>query len=202
MTDFFKLIEDKKIEIPDNMRELLQECKSLTVFDTTEEIAEASTGGKENMSFDVKYEIPGKGEYTEAVIHRVKNGISANYTDSYMRKRDPNTMVIGDSKPTGKPRYQDRFGYPFADIQKETFEWMKKQDLALFFYFAGRDKMGVGGVAIAPANAAFFCMGLSMLQQTISTKTIEEGFKVESVIYVAPPFRHTHFEGKQIVVHN
>ncbi len=202
MTDFFKLIEDKKIEIPENMRDLLKECKSLTVFDTTEEIAEATTGGKNNISFDVKYDIPGKGEYVEAIVHKVKNGISANYTDTYMRRRDPNTMVIGDDLPTGKIRFQDRFGYPFADVQKETFEWMKKQDLSLFFYFAGRDNMGSGGIAIAPANAAFFCMGLSMLQKTISTKTMEEGFKVESVIYVAPPFRHTHFDGKQIVVHN
>ena len=188
MTDFFKLIENKQIEIPENMRELLKECKSLTVFDTTEESAEAATGGKNNISFDVKYDVPGKGEYVEAVVHKVKNGISANYTDTYMRRRDPNTMVIGDDKPTGKTRFQDRFGYPFADVQKETFEWMKKQDLALFFYFAGRDNMGIGGLAIAPANAAFFCMGLSMLQKTISTKDLDKNFKVESVIVVTQAF--------------
>src|SRR5690606_9537993 len=27
-------------------------------------------------------------------------------------------------------------------------------------------------------------------------------FKPQAVVYVAPPFRHTHFNGKQIVVHN
>ena len=29
-----------------------------------------------------------------------------------------------------------------------------------------------------------------------------EGYKPRAIIYVAPPFRHTHFEGKQVVVHN
>lgn len=27
-------------------------------------------------------------------------------------------------------------------------------------------------------------------------------FEPKAVIYVAPPFRHTHFNGKQVVVHN
>ena len=29
-----------------------------------------------------------------------------------------------------------------------------------------------------------------------------EGYKPRAIIYVAPPFRHTHFDGKQVVVHN
>lgn len=28
------------------------------------------------------------------------------------------------------------------------------------------------------------------------------GFSPRAIVYVAPPFRHTHFEGKQVVVHN
>ena len=35
-----------------------------------------------------------------------------------------------------------------------------------------------------------------------ATDDIPANFKIESVIYVAPTFRHTHFNGKQIVVHN
>ena len=36
----------------------------------------------------------------------------------------------------------------------------------------------------------------------LSEDEIPEGFDIESIIYVAPPFRHTHFNGKQKVVHN
>ena len=30
----------------------------------------------------------------------------------------------------------------------------------------------------------------------------ERDFEPKAIIYVAPPFRHSHFEGKQVVVHN
>jgi hypothetical protein len=57
-------------------------------------------------------------------------------------------------------------------------------------------------MAIAPANAAFFSMGLAMLQKIIPLDAIPEGAEVKAVLLVAPPFRHSHFNGKQIVVHN
>jgi hypothetical protein len=40
-----------------------------------------------------------------------------------------------------------------------------------------------------------------MLQKIIPLKELQDQFVVDSVIYVAPTFRHTHFNGKQIVVH-
>ena len=45
-------------------------------------------------------------------------------------------------------------------------------------------------------------MGLAMLQVMIPTTDIPDNFAIDSIIYVAPTFRHTHFDGKQIVVHN
>jgi hypothetical protein len=170
------------------------------VFNTTDELAVAATNGKNQ--FEVKYDIPGKGEYTEAVVQRVKNGISANYTEPYMRRRDPGTMSIADDLPSDKTRFKDKFGYEFSSLQKETFDWMKQQDLAVFFYFAGRVGIGSLGLAIAPANAGFFAMGLSMLQEIVSLDELKSDAEIKSVIYVAPVFRHTHFDGKQVVVHN
>lgn len=202
MENLLRSFKQKRISLPTELVDILVGCKSLTVFNSSEELSIASTGGLQNNEFEVKYEVEGIGIYTEAVIHRVKNGISANYTDPYMRRRDPDTMVIADSKPTDKPRFKDRFNYEFDSLRTLTFEWLKKQDLAVFFFFAGRDGIGVGGIAIAPANAAFFAMGLSMLQQIIPIEELSEGFEVSSVIYIAPPFRHTHFDGRQIVVHN
>jgi hypothetical protein len=196
------ILEEKNIHLPENILYVLQECKSLTLFDSTLDLADAATGGKENLEYHVKYTIPEKGEYTEVVVHRVKNGISANYTEPYMRRRDPGTMTIADDLPTDKKRFSEKYGYDFSSLQEETFDWLKKQDLACFFYFAGRDSIGSTGIAIAPANAAFFAMGLSMLQQIIPVQDLIPGTEIESAIFVAPVFRHTHFDGKQVVVHN
>ncbi len=200
MTDLWSTLKDKKIILPEAIVDILSHCQGFTVFNTSEELAEASTAGK--TRFEVSYQVEGKGLYTEAIVHKVKNGISANYTEAYMRRRDPDTMVIADNQPTDKPRFTDRFGYDFEKLRTETFDWLKQQDLGIFFYFAGQKGIGSTGMAIAPVNAAFFSMGLSMLQKIVPVDELPSGYHLESVIYVAPPFRHTHFEGKQIVVHN
>jgi hypothetical protein len=119
-----------------------------------------------------------------------------------MRRRDPDTMAIADSLPSDKENFKQKYGYEFKSLKSETFEWLEKQELAVFFYFAGNEKIGVGGLAIAPANAGFFAMGLSMLQRIIPVDKIWDRFLIDSIIYVAPTFRHTHFDGKQVVVHN
>ncbi|KJF41951.1 DUF4914 family protein [Draconibacterium sediminis] len=201
-SDFKTKLDKKGVKLPENIQNVLSACKSFTCYNTTEELADAATNGKENNEFAVSYDIEGKGTFTEAIVHRVQNGISVNYTEAYMRRRDPGTMVIGDDKPTGKQRFSEKYNYPFSDIQKETFDWLKENDLAVFFYFAGRQGIGSLGIAIAPANAGFFAMGLSMLQEIVAIDELAENSELKSVIYVAPVFRHTHFEGKQVVVHN
>ncbi len=201
MKDLLKILEKKQITLPDNVSALLSSCRKYTLFDTVDQLALAATGGENNSSFEVKYTIPGKGEYTEAIVHRVSNGISANYTEPYMRRRDPDTMFIADELPTDKVYFKDRFGYDFESLQSETLDWLQEQKLAVFFYFAGREKIGVSGIAIAPANAGFFAMGLSMLQKIMPVADLPDQYTIDSVIYVAPTFRHTHFEGKQVVVH-
>mgnify|MGYP000246035217 CR=1 FL=1 len=202
MNDLLNVLNDKNIVIPENIREVLSECKGYTVYNTNEELSDAATNGKDNAEFDVKYDVPGKGVYIEAVVQRVKNGISANYTEPYMRRRDPDTMVIADSQPTDKKRFTDKYGYDFSGLQTETFDWLKNQELAVFFYFAGRENIGSLGIAIAPANAAFFALGLSMLQEMVAVEELKNNSSIQSVIFVAPVFRHTHFDGKQVVVHN
>ena len=202
MKDLYQTLEAKNITLPKNISALLLGCKNLTVFNDTDALAIAACNGAENDQFAVKYDIPGKGEFTEAIVHRLRNGISANYTEAYMRRRDPDTMVIADKLPSDKQRFSDKYGYEFSSLQKETFAWMKEQELSVFFYFAGRAGIGSLGVALVPSNAAFFAMGLSMLQEIVPVDQLEEGAKIRSFIVVAPVFRHTHFEGKQVVVHN
>lgn len=202
MTNLLETLASRGVKLTPSLIDVLSNCKGLKVFNTTEELAAASTGGLENETYEVKYEIPGKGVYTEAVVNRVTNGISANYTEAYMRRRDPNTMVIADDKPTDKVRFKNKYGYDFSVLRKETEDWLKGQELAVFFYFAGSHNIGAGGIAVCPTNAAFFAMGLAMLQQIVPVEQVDDKFSFDSVIYVAPTFRHTHFDGKQVVVHN
>lgn len=201
MNDIFEQLKKKKIMLPAEVSGIMKNCKRLTLYDSVDQLVVAAVGGEDNDSFEVKYNIPGKGEFTEAVVHKVTNGISANYTEAYMRRRDPDTMVVADDLPSDKIRFREKFGYDFEVLREETLQWLMEQELAAFFYFAGGEKIGVGGIAVAPANAGFFAMGLSMLQRIIPVGSLPEQFAVDTVIFVAPTFRHTHFGGKQVVVH-
>ena len=71
MSQLISNLEKVGAKLPAELLELLSSCKSYTVFDTVEQLAVAALGGAENSTFEVKYDIPGKGEFTEAIIHRV-----------------------------------------------------------------------------------------------------------------------------------
>lgn len=202
MSDFFELIRERNITLPDNVIDVLEGCPGFRFFGSTDELSEAATLGRENDQYEVSYPIPGGKVFTEAVVHRVKNGIAVNYPEPYMRRRDPGTMAIADDAPSDKKRFNEKYGYEFSQLQQETYSWLKEQKLSVFLYFAGRMGIGSTGIAIAPANAAFFAMGLSMLQEIVAPADLREGAEIRSVIFVAPVFRHTHFDGKQVVVHN
>lgn len=135
-------------------------------------------------------------------VCQVKNGISANYLDPYMRRRDPECMVIGDDRPTDKPTFKERYGKEFSSLRSDTVAWLKTQDLAAFAFTAGMPGKGTDALVIAPANAGFFALGLAMLQGIRDPETLPPDFDPKAIIYVAPPFRHTHLDGKQVVVHN
>ncbi|MGH7442562.1 MAG: DUF4914 family protein, partial [bacterium] len=60
--------------------------------------------------YEVAFDVPGRGSVVEARVVKARNGLSVNYPEPAMRRRDPNAMVIGDSLPTDKPTYESRFG--------------------------------------------------------------------------------------------
>ena len=155
-----------------------------------------------NGVHEVAYEVPGRGRVLEATVCRVKNGIEANYVASYMRRRDPDCLVIAHDLPTDKPRFEDEYGEAFEALREETFAWLKTQELALFPFIAGAPGIGADALVVAPANAGFFALGLALLQGILDEKALPADFDPKAVIFVAPPFRHTHFKGKQMVVHN
>jgi len=192
----------QKYHPPAEAADILTRCKRLTIANTTDELIDLACGGPKSNYFEVAYDVPGKGLITEAVVARVRNGVVANYPEPYMRRRDPACMVIADSLPTDKQAFKQRFGSDFAPLRQETFEWLKSQELAIFGFIAGGAGLGMDAIVVAPANAGFFALGLAMLQGIIPHEMIPASFVPRAIIYVAPVFRHTHFDGKQVVVHN
>ncbi|HOM49287.1 MAG TPA: DUF4914 family protein, partial [Candidatus Hydrogenedentes bacterium] len=180
---------------------LLENAPSVITASTTEELVQMACGGPDGDRCEVAYDVPGQGRVVEATVARVRNGICVNYPEPYMRRRDGDCMVLGDSLPTDKETFDARFGKAFDPLRKETLDWLGKQDLAVFGFIAGMDKMGMDAMVVAPANAGFFVLGLAMLQGIIAVEDLSPKFSPRLIIYIAPPFRHTHFDGKQVVVH-
>lgn len=192
----------KRYNPPANAAEVLSRSPKVAIASTTCDLVDLACGGVNNDTFEVAYDIPGQGRYVEANVVRVRNGVSANYTEVYMRRRDPDCMVIADDYPTDKVTYKERFGENFDSVREASFEWLKTQELAMFGFTAGQAGMGIHALAIVPANAGFFALGLAMLQGIIPYEELPDDFTPKAVIYAIPPFRHTHFGGKQVVVHD
>ena len=110
-------------------------------------------------------------------------------------------MRIADDKPTDKKRFADVYGYKFDKLRRETMDWFKTQELILMPFNSGGNQYGYGSMLVCPKQCAFFAFALAHLQGFVSAEETE-GYKPRAIIYVAPPFRHTHFDGKQVVVHN
>jgi hypothetical protein len=196
-------MEWKKYNPPVAAAEVLAACPCVTIAGSIPELVDLACGGAHQDRFEVAFEANGTGKVVEAVVVRVRNGIAANYLEPYMRRRDPDCMVIADELSTNKPRFRDRFGYDFAGLREETLAWLKTQPLAMFGFTAGGQRgMGQDALVIAPANTGFFALGLALLQGITAPDELPPDFHPTAIIYVAPPFRHTHFDGKQIVVHN
>ena len=191
-----------KLSLQKEIVEILRQAPSVAFANTISELEDMACGGKQNAQWQVSYTLPDGKIALEANVVRVKNGISANYTDPYMRRRDPDCMFIADSDLSDKPRFEDHFGYPFTDLRKKTFEWLSTQDLAVFAFEMGQPGFGGTALAVCPANAGFFAFGLGLLQGVVNIEALDKPLQPSMILYVAPPFRHTHFEGKQIVVHN
>ena len=192
----------KKMILPEELQAVLSKGMEITIPETRDELLEIAMGGKGCDLFKVEYDVPGKGRVTEATVARCKNGAVVNYSDIYMRRRDPECMLIADQEATDKVRYCDKVGTDFSSLRASSFEWLATMDLIVMPFTAGVEGMGTSALLVAPNNAGFFAGGLADLQGFIPASEIPEGFTPRAIIYLAPTFRHTHFGGKQMVVHN
>lgn len=192
---------DKLVLTPE-ARKVLESVPQLIIPNSRQQLLDLTFQGQEE-EYEVAYHVPGQGRIVEAKVIRCKNGASVNYCEAYMRRRDPDAMVIADDQPTDKVTYKERFGKDFSPLRSEAFQWLAGQDeLVVLPFWAGNDAQGYPSLLVAPANAGFFVTSLADLQGFIPRDQIPQGFKPAGILFLIPPFRHTHFSGKQVVVHN
>ena len=192
----------EKFDLAPEVTAALKKCKCIAYAETKAELEEMAYGPTHTSRYDVVYPIEGNGTVKEAEVVRCKNGCVVNFMEDYMRRRDPNSMAIGDDLPSDKPRFKDRFGYEFSSLRQETLDWLSTQQVIMLPFSAGPRGHGYPSLMICPLNAAFFALSLANMQGFTSIVDVPEHYKPRAIIFVAPPFRHTHFDGKQVVVHN
>ncbi|MBQ3211375.1 MAG: DUF4914 family protein [Oscillospiraceae bacterium] len=191
----------ENIILPGDVKRMLAECEYIYIPENEKALYEKCCEGMEKDEFYISYSVKAGGDIHEATLVRCKNGLAVNYTEDYMRRRDPDSMSIADTLPTDKPRFSARYGYDFHILREETFSWMKKQRLIFLPFRAGGRKYGYDAALICPENAAFFALALGMMQGFLDEDVLEKEYRPEALIYLAPPFRHSHFAGRQAVVH-
>ena len=143
--------------IADDLMNVFNKCKNVIVPESRNELMEMSVGGKNNVVFEVYYETGTKGRILEATVTKCKNGIAVNYPDPYMRRRDPNCMVVNNIAMTDKILFEDRFNKKFASIRTETLDWLAENELILVPFMAGGPKYGYPALMVAPKKRRIFC---------------------------------------------
>jgi hypothetical protein len=202
------------LDLPPAVREVLLAARLVRTPETRADLLDWALGRgsgdtdwtlgnrDDHGQYEVVFQAPRYGRIAEAVITKARNGLAINFPDPAMRRRDPDAMVIGDRLPTDKPTYEERFGEGFEKTRQATLDWLKTQELVAMPFYAGTDALGYGSLLIVPRQAAFFAAALGDLQGMIPRSKVPADFKVTGgVLFVAPPFRHTHFGGRQVVVH-
>lgn len=190
----------EKFNFTPDMQRILFNSPSVIVPESKDTLYELIFGNEYTDTIEVSFDVKGK-LVKEATVVRCRNGASVNFVEDYMRRRDPDCMRIGDDLPTDKPRFQEVYGYPFSDLREETYQWLARQELILVPFKAGGYQFGYDAVLVCPRNTAFFAFALAQLQAFVNARELDS-FTPRAVVYVAPPFRHTHFGGKQVVVHS
>ncbi len=191
-----------QMNLPEYVLEILEASKGVIIPKTRMELFTLAMGNETNTTFDVAYEVEGMGNVLEATVTKCKNGAVVNYVDDYMRRRDPECLLVADKKDTDKPKYEEVYHQDFETVRAATFEWLKNQELIFLPFKSGGIEYGYDSILISPANAGFFAAGLADLQGFLNCDEVLGHFSPRAIIFLAPPFRQTHFDGKQIVIHN
>ncbi|WP_195421595.1 DUF4914 family protein [Faecalicatena contorta] len=190
----------QKFILPKELENIVSNSPSVIIPESKEMLFELIFGNEHTDEIEVLYNVEGR-MVLEATVARCRNGAAVNFAEDYMRRRDADSMRIGDDLPTDKLRFQDAYGYEFSSVKEQTFQWLSGQEIIIIPFKAGGVEYGYNSLLVCPRNAAFFAFAVSQLQAFVNARTIEEPYRPRAIVYVAPPFRHTHFHGRQVCVH-
>ena len=160
----------KKFTFSEELTDVIENCKGVSVPTSKAELYDMVFGPEHADVYDVVFDVPGKGLFKEADVVRCKNGASVNFTEDYMRRREPDCMRIADDKPTDKKRFADVYGYKFDKLRQETMEWFKTQELILMPFNSGGNEYGYGSMLVCPKQCAFFAFALAHLQGFVNAE--------------------------------
>ncbi len=191
----------ERFRLPADLTAALRASRALLCPESRAELYALVFGPAQASRFEVCYPVAGRGLVKEAEVVRCRNGAAVNFPEDYMRRRDPDCMRIGDDLPSDKPRFAALCGAPFSVLRKETMDWLSGQRLLLLPFRAGGPRYGYDSLLVCPANAAFFALSLADMAGFVDPRTLPAEYRPRGIITVAPPFRHTHFAGRQVVVH-
>ena len=117
-----------RLRLPADVVATLDASPEVLVPCSRNQLIKLSLGENGDSQFEVAYDVPGRGRVVEATVTRCRNGVAVNYTEPYMRRRDPDCMVVADDGPSEKPRFVDRFATPFAPVRRDILAWLGEQE--------------------------------------------------------------------------
>lgn len=162
----------EKMNLPADLRTALAGCPNIVFPESKDELYELCFGTSGGSVHIVGYTVPGHGYIQEAEVVRCKNGSSVNFSEEYMRRRDPNCMYIGDDLPTDKPRFSEVWGMNFGDLRAATMNWLSEQPLIVMPVSIGGKYHGYTCLVVCPVNAAFFAYALANIQDFVDRKSV------------------------------
>ena len=131
----------EKFILDEELKNLLYNSPSVIIPKNKEVLYELIFGSLHGDEVEVKYKV-GDELIKEAHVVRCKNGAAVNFPEDYMRRREPDSMRIGDDLPTDKPRFKDVYGYDFKELRKETLDWLTNGELIVVPFMSGGYEYG------------------------------------------------------------
>lgn len=89
----------EKFTLPQELQNIIYNSPSVIIPESKEVLFELIFGNEYTDKIEVLYDVNGKS-VKEAEVVRCKNGASVNFTEDYMRRRDPDCMRIADDGPS------------------------------------------------------------------------------------------------------
>ena len=112
-------------EVPAEVADLVSRAPSVAVPDSLKDLEDLAVRDADEAGWhQVAYEVPGKGRGVGGDRLPGRTA-SRELPEPYMRRRDPDCMVIGDERPTDKPTYRGpvRQGVRSGARRKRSSGW-------------------------------------------------------------------------------